>query len=141
MSDDKAPHDLEIRKNTLGASSAADLDEHRRASTLAPSSSPLKGKKKRPFLFLIIPFVLVLGIIAVLIAMIVWLLTSQKHPFGAPASVTREALIVDESSRWCKIQKEVLKSATCGSDLEPSLLGLTLSGLLVRTPLIFDARV
>jgi hypothetical protein len=130
MRHDQVPNDPEIPMDHLGASSITNSDE---VSTLMPPNRPLNGKKWRPFYFLIIPFLLVLGILALLVAMIVWLVTSHREPFEAPVSLTRGALIVDEASRWCKIQKKVVRSVACGSGLEPSLLGLTLSGLLVCT--------
>ena len=129
MSDHKSSHNLEIEKDH---SSAADLDTHPKVPTLVPHTNAPTGKKERHLYFLIIPTFLVVGMVALLIAMIAWLVTSQRQPFGAPAYVTHSALVVDESSRWCQIRKKVLRSATCGSALEPSLLGLTLSGLLVR---------
>ena len=101
--------------------------------TLAPveSSTVLTGKRTRSLWLLVIPSLLVLGIIGVLVAMILWLINTKRQPFKAPESLTRGAIIVDEASRWCSLEKSVAGSG-CDPNREPSLLGLTLSGLLVR---------
>ncbi len=130
MDYDSASPNPEAQKERLGATEV---------SALVDSSNPPRRKQTRPLHLLIGPIILVIATIALLVAMIIWLIVSQTHPFDPPASLTRGAFVVDEASRACKIKRKLIGSATCGS--KPILLGLTLSGLLVRTHFALKALI
>jgi hypothetical protein len=137
MSYQSVPNIAETQRNCFASASLTDVDSDDEKLTGIMSSSAKTGTSRRPLSLLVIPFLLVLGTAAILVAMIVWLITSQRRPLSASTSLTRAALIVDETSRWCKIQKTFSGSTGCDDALKPSLLGLTLSGLLVCIPFYF----
>ncbi|KAG8877607.1 hypothetical protein FRB98_006617 [Tulasnella sp. 332] len=93
-------------------------------------SIPPEVPKRRALKLLIAPTFVLLAIIGLLAAMVVWLLINRiPHPVSTSTSaVGGGGLIVDEASKWC----DIVDKDACNTELAPSLLGLTLSGLLSK---------
>lgn len=91
---------------------------------------PLVSQKCRPWALLIVPALMILTITALFCLMLLWLLYHHVNFDPSFASMTNNALIVDEAAQWCWLLS-VVHYADCDSNQAPSLLGLTLSGILV----------
>ncbi|KAG9007794.1 hypothetical protein FRB93_007185 [Tulasnella sp. JGI-2019a] len=87
------------------------------------------ARKRHALGLLVVPALALLAITGLVVTMMLWLLLHRRTPDATtPTSVTHGALIVDEASKWC----DIVDADACNSDLAPSLLGLTLSGLLSK---------
>ncbi|KAG9007793.1 hypothetical protein FRB93_007184 [Tulasnella sp. JGI-2019a] len=102
---------------------------HISGANTAPPAPAVPVRKRRALGLLVVPALTLLVIIGLVAAMMFWLLLHRRTPDATtPTSVTHGALIVDEASKWC----DIVNVGACDSDLAPSLLGLTLSGLLSK---------
>jgi hypothetical protein len=92
---------------------------------------PPSTKKSRSWMILILPAILLFVIAALLCFMLLWLLYRDVNFDPSFASMTNGALILDEAAQWCQMLA-IAGHASCDSNQAPNLLGLTLSGLMVR---------
>lgn len=99
--------------------------------------SPQIAKRTRAWALLIVPAMFLLIIITLLCTMLIWLL--YRHVDFDPSFeyVTNNALVVDEAAQWCQLLA-IASHGNCDPNQAPSLLGLTLSGVLVSRATYFS---
>jgi hypothetical protein len=107
------------------------VDDSPRTFGAQTIKSPPITRKRRAWMVLIVPAILLFIIAVLLCIMLAWLLYGRVKFDPSFASSTNHALIIDESTQWCQLSA-IARHANCVSNDAPSLLGLTLSGLLVN---------
>jgi hypothetical protein len=93
--------------------------------------SPPNTKRRRAGMLLIFPAMFLFVIAALFGMMLFWLLYHRANFDGSFASVTKDTVIVDEAAQWCQLLTTVSRANCDKANQAQSLLGLTLSGLMV----------
>jgi hypothetical protein len=106
------------------------LDDSSRTFRVQMIKSPPITRKRWAWMLLIVPAILLFIIAVLLCIMLAWLLYGRVKFDSSFASSTNHTLIIDESTQWCQLLA-IARHANCDLKDPPSLLGLTLSGLLV----------
>lgn len=99
--------------------------------------SPRIAKRTRAWVLLIVPAMFLLIIITLLCTMVIWLLYCHVDFDPSFGYVTNNALVVDEAAQWCQLLA-IASHGNCKLNQAPSLLGLTLSGVLVSRAIYFS---
>ena len=102
--------------------------------------SPPIIKRRRAWVLLVIPAMLLFSILVLLCFMLQWLLHHRADfdlSFGNMTfgNMTKDALIVDEAAQWCQLLTIVNHDPCNKVKQAQNLLGLTLSSLLVSHPI------
>jgi hypothetical protein len=108
------------------------------AETDLEESPPIikRHQPSRAWMLLIFPAVFLFIIAFLLVIMVIWLFYRRARFDSSFASVTNDALIVDEATRWCQLLA-IISHANCQESNEaPKLLGLAISSLLASSAIL-----
>jgi hypothetical protein len=114
------------------------LDDNPNISGAETKESPpiIKRHRGRAWMLLIFPAILLFIIACLLVIMVLWLFYHHAIFDLSFASVTNDALIVDEATQWCQLLA-IISHANCDESKDaPKLLGLAISSLLASSAIL-----